>query len=51
MTREQAIAAARKKLEPVGVFVEADARVIELDDPDATGVAVEVWVYLMERDA
>lgn len=30
--------------------IEDDSRVVFLDDPDATGVAVEAWVYVMEAE-
>lgn len=52
MTEDEAREKARKALRyrTVEAEVESDAKVVFFDDPDAKGVAVEAWVYLMEKE-
>ncbi len=56
MTDADARAFARKRLSVFGggdtsAIVDDDARIVRLDDPDARGVAVEAWVYLMDEES
>jgi hypothetical protein len=52
VTDDEMRAAASKALErgTAKAEIESDARVILLDDPHASGFAVEAWVYIMDVD-